>query len=88
MRTRIIFIVSLLFVVVCFNSSQAYESHSGPSQLIQYNAAKAYEGYTLFSPMYSDKTYLIDMLGNVVHVWVHKDDTPLCIIFSGKMAIF
>jgi outer membrane protein assembly factor BamB len=76
MRTRVIFFGIFLFVIVCFNNSYAYESHSGPSQLIQYNAAKAYEGYTLFSPMYSDKTYLIDMMGNVVHVWEHKGDPP------------
>ncbi|MBN2417757.1 MAG: aryl-sulfate sulfotransferase, partial [Deltaproteobacteria bacterium] len=67
-----------IFIFACFflNPVNAYESHSGPSQLIQYNASKAYEGYTLFSPMFSDKTYLIDMLGNVVHVWEHKDDPP------------
>ncbi len=76
MRKWIIFFGIFLFMSLCLNSAQAYESHSGPSQLIQYNAAKTYEGYTLFSPMFSDKTYLIDMLGNVVHVWVHKDDPP------------
>lgn len=76
MRIRIIFFGILLSVIFCFNSTYAYESHSGPSQLIQYNASKAYEGYTLFSPMYSDKTYLIDMLGYVVHVWEHKGDPP------------
>ncbi|MGD9157669.1 MAG: aryl-sulfate sulfotransferase [Desulfobacteraceae bacterium] len=76
MRKWILGFGILLFVSLSFNSTQAYESHSGPSQLIQYNASKAYEGYTLFSPMFSDKTYLIDMLGNVVHVWEHKDDPP------------
>jgi hypothetical protein len=76
MRTRIIIAVIILSSILCFNSVQAYEALSGPSQLIQYNASKAYEGYTLFSPMFSDKTYLIDMLGNVVHVWEHKGDPP------------
>ena len=76
MRTRIIFFGILLSAVICFNSAHAYEALSGPSQLIQYKASKAYEGYTLFSPMFSDKTYLIDMLGNVVHVWEHKGDPP------------
>jgi outer membrane protein assembly factor BamB len=76
MRKWIILFEILLFANLCFNTAQAYEALSGPSQLIQYNASKAYEGYTLFTPMFSDKTYLIDMLGNVVHVWEHKDDPP------------
>lgn len=76
MKKWIIFLGFLLLLTFCFNPAQAYESHSGPSQLIQYNASKAYEGYTLFTPMYSNKTYLIDMLGNVVHVWEHEGDPP------------
>jgi hypothetical protein len=76
MRKYFIFFGILLFTCFYFNPINAYESHSGPSQLIQYKASKAYEGYTLFSPMFSDKTYLIDMLGNVVHVWEHKGDPP------------
>jgi len=76
MRKWIFVFGILLSTSLCFNSTYAYESHSGPSQLIQYKASRAYEGYTLFSPMYADKTYLIDMLGNVVHVWEHKDDPP------------
>lgn len=74
MKKGILFLGFLMFSIFCFNPVQAYESHSGPSQLIQYNASKAYEGYTLLSPMMFDKTYLIDMLGNVVHVWEHKDN--------------
>ncbi len=76
MRTRIIFFGILLSAVLYLNSTYAYEALSGPSQLIQYNASKAYEGYTLFSPMFSDKVYLIDMFGNVVHVWEFKGDLP------------
>jgi outer membrane protein assembly factor BamB len=72
----IIYCGILLSAILCFNPTHAYEALSGPSQLIQYNASKAYEGYTLFSPMNSDKTYLIDMIGNVAHVWVHKGDPP------------
>jgi hypothetical protein len=34
----------------------------------------AFEGYTLFAPMSSTTTYLIDMRGTVVHKW--KDDYP------------
>ena len=76
MRHSLILYGILLFTCFYFTTAQAYEALSGPSQLIQYKASKAYEGYTLFSPMFSDKTYLIDMLGNVVHVWEHKGDPP------------
>jgi hypothetical protein len=30
---------------------------------------RAFQGYTLFCPMDSSKTYLIDMQGKVVHTW-------------------
>ena len=30
---------------------------------------KAYDGYTLFAPLTSKRTYLIDMEGNIVHTW-------------------
>ena len=31
--------------------------------------SQAYEGYTLYSPLQSNTTYLIDMNGNSVHQW-------------------
>ncbi len=76
MKKWILFLGAFMLASIFFIPAYAYESHSGPSQLIQYNASKAYEGYTLFSPMFSDKTYLVDMLGNVVHIWEHKGDPP------------
>ena len=39
----------------------AYEVSQGPTELIQHDPSKAYEGYTLFSPMLGRNTYLIDM---------------------------
>ncbi|HEY3452487.1 MAG TPA: aryl-sulfate sulfotransferase [Myxococcales bacterium] len=30
---------------------------------------EAYEGYTLFAPIWSSNTYLVDMVGRVVHTW-------------------
>ena len=77
MKKQIIFSMALLFVGLSFGVTQAYEVLNGPSQLIRYNASKAYEGYTLFSSGGTKKTYLIDMLGNVVHTWEHKTDPGL-----------
>lgn len=50
-------------------AARAYEAFQGPTELIQYNPAKASPGYTLFSPFRGQNTYLIDMQGNVVHYW-------------------
>ncbi|MFV0435953.1 MAG: aryl-sulfate sulfotransferase [Desulfopila sp.] len=51
-------------------TSQAYEATTGPTGVLKYEKGKAYEGYTLFSPMMgSTTTYLIDMNGDVVHKW-------------------
>ena len=66
----------LLLAVFLFSTAEAYESLGGPTQLIQYKASKAYEGYTLITSMNADKTYLIDMLGYVVHTWEHKTKPP------------
>ncbi len=76
MKNRWIPLALFLFVLLSFSIARAYEVLSGPTQLIQYKASKAYEGYTLLTPMFHDKTYLIDMLGNVVHTWEHKTDPP------------
>ena len=53
--------------------AMAYEVFQGPTELIQYDPAKASPGYTLFSPFRGRNTYLIDMHGNVVHYWPYPD---------------
>ena len=52
----------------------AYEAFRGPTELIQYDPAKASPGYTMFSPFRGQNTYLIDMQGNVVHYWPYPKD--------------
>ena len=65
-----IFALAALLVLAVAASAQAYESATGPTGVLKYDADKAYDGYTLFSPMIGDKTtYLIDMGGNIVHTW-------------------
>ena len=53
--------------------AMAYAVFQGPTELIQYDPAKASPGYTLFSPFRGQNTYLIDMHGNVVHYWPYPD---------------
>ena len=73
MWKKLVFLSLLFFVFLFVTPSYAYELMGGPTQLIQYDASKAYEGYTLFSSGGTPKTYLIDMLGNVVHEWNHEN---------------
>ena len=47
-------------------------SEHHPNGLIHYNPQLSYPGYTLFSAD-TDKAFLIDMQGRVVHQWQHKD---------------
>ena len=63
-------IVSALGITL---SAHAYEAFQGPTELIQYDPAKASNGYTLFSPFRGQNTYLIDMEGRVVHMWPYPE---------------
>jgi hypothetical protein len=61
-----------IFIAAAVSSVYAYEAHYGPTELIQYDSSKAYNGYTLFTPFRQPPgepvwTYLIDMEGFVVH---------------------
>ncbi|NDV19849.1 hypothetical protein GO013_10495 [Pseudodesulfovibrio sp. JC047] len=62
--------LAAFLAVVLTVPAQAYESATGPTGVLKYTKGKAFEGYTLFSPMVGCKTtYLIDMEGNIVHTW-------------------
>lgn len=37
-----------------------------------YDSAKAYNGYTLFTPIWGNDTWLINMKGQIIHHWVLK----------------
>ncbi len=51
-----------------------YEVFQGPTELIQYDPDRAFEGYTMFGPISGDSVYLIDMHGQVVHTWPTPDN--------------
>ena len=55
-------------------ATHSYEAFQGPTELIQYDPAKAFNGYTLFSPFRGKNSYLIDMHGNVVHMWPYPEN--------------
>ena len=43
--------------------------HVDPSRGLRLRAPAAFDGYTLFSPLLSRTTYLVDMDDQVVHEW-------------------
>jgi hypothetical protein len=65
-----VFTICLILTLI---STMAYEAFQGPTELIQYDQSKAFHGYTLFSPFRGKHTYLIDMEGNVVHMWPYPE---------------
>ena len=50
-------------------ATPAYEAFQGPTELIYHDPARAYQGYTMFTPMRGRNTYLIDMNGGVINTW-------------------
>jgi hypothetical protein len=58
-----------MFIALPLSYVFAVEVFQAPTEVIQYDADKAYNGYTLFCPFASTTQYLIDMRGNVVHTW-------------------
>jgi hypothetical protein len=58
---------ALLLVVLLATTTLAYERLQGPTELLFYDKAKSFDGYTLFGV--ASRTYLLDMQGRVVHTW-------------------
>jgi len=58
-----------IFLAMPLGSVFAVEVFTTPTEVLQYDATKAYDGYTLFCPLSGTTQYLIDMKGNVVHTW-------------------
>ena len=52
---------AIILIVGAAFGARAYEVFQGPTELIQYDPAKAASGYTIFSPFRGQNTYLIDM---------------------------
>ena len=72
MKRKILFTVALaILLAMPLGSAFAVESFVQPSGVIQYNPAKSYGGYQLFSGTGAANTisYLIDMEGYVVKEW-------------------
>jgi len=70
-----ILIIVAVGVFLAMTASSVYagvEVFQTKTGVIQYNPTKAYNGYTLFTPWEAPLSYLIDMDGNVVHVFPNK----------------
>ena len=57
----------------------APEAHVGYSLFVtgvtHHDPARSFQGFTLFTPMSGDRTYLIDMQGQTVHEWLTPEGT-------------
>ncbi len=62
-------VTSITVVAAVSATTWGYEVFQGPTELIQYDPARAFEGYTMFGPISGESVYLIDMHGQVVHTW-------------------
>ncbi|MGI9257458.1 MAG: aryl-sulfate sulfotransferase, partial [Gammaproteobacteria bacterium] len=67
--TKYYWLISVVGLSALSAPTTAYEAFQGPTELIQYDPARAYEGYTLFTPALGRNAYLIDMHGRVVNMW-------------------
>jgi len=67
---RLIFLLGILLA----SSAAAYEALQGPTEVRYWDAAGAYNGYTLFGAR--GGTYLIDMEGRVVRSWSKVRTNP------------
>ena len=63
-------VVVAITLLLGLNTSNAVEQLVGPTGVLRYSSEKAFDGYTLVSPGFSNTSYLLDMEGNVVHKWV------------------
>ena len=78
MKTMLIIVALGIFLIATLSSVHAYEAFHGPNELIYYDKAEAFNGYTLFSPGLFPYIFLIDMEGNVVHSWFVPDKSWDC----------
>lgn len=64
----------IFFLLVLLNVLPAINSYAQPTVGLKLNTADAYNGYTLFSPLNSTTSYLIDNCGEVVNQWACDDE--------------
>ena len=81
MKKAFVAIALGIFLAMTVGSVYALEVFKSPTEVIRYDASKAFNGYTMFSPFSVPSgdtltTYLIDMQGNVVHAWEGFEYSP------------
>jgi len=92
---RRVFSVVVMISLLCLWSGSAFAlngMHTVPTEVLKWDKAKAYNGYTLFTPLEQREgafwTYLIDMEGNIVHSfsnpWLCRNYTYL--LENGRFA--
>ena len=67
MKTISSLITTAIGLVLCSSSLPAYERLQGPTEVLYWNKASTYAGYTFFGAR--SNTYLINLEGRVVQTW-------------------
>ena len=62
-------VVAAVLLLGLVATASAYEALVGAAGVLRYDKGGCYNGYTLFSPNSDKNSYLIDMEGNIAHVW-------------------
>ena len=73
MKKTMITVAVCIYIAVSLNAVNAYETFHGKNEMIYWDKAKSYNGYTLFSPAAFPYHFLIDMEGSVVNIWPVSD---------------
>ena len=75
MQIRSSVVLTLALAPLSSALAQEAETDQQAERGLVLNAAGAFEGCTLFPPLRSKTTYLVDMKGEVVHTW-ESEHTP------------
>ncbi len=83
LRKGIVLVVILLLVGVSISSTGRVMEQTSTV----YINGKSFEGYTLFTPWFSPKTYLINNSWKVVHKWrsLHQPALPVYLLENGNL---
>jgi hypothetical protein len=82
---RLLIFLTLCLIMIFFSSVFIIAQERTIGLLIKEN--EAFEGYTLFAPLNSTTTFLIDINGNLVHSWVsnYKPGNSVYLLENGHL---
>jgi len=74
-------------LVAAKDSANQQSKDAKAKSAVSINDPKAFQGYTLVSPMTSKKSYLIDMEGHIVRIGLRLEVRPLLATFVEEASL-